>query len=411
MIFAPLAKGSVRLWSQTVCEILVFLLVFIWLWYVNNSDRKTDPENKQVILRRTKIDLPICLFMILAVISFVLSIYKYASMIEIFRLIAVVGIFYLVVNNFDRYIVVRFSNLIILLAVAMSLFGFGQYFFNLNHSWWGHDNFLSSTFVNHNHFAGYLELVIPLAIGILLGLNRDNVSSDFKYLILKTLLSLALIIMAGAFVLSQSRAGWASLVAALIIMNIILIKKKVLTKTSLIIFLFLIIIGVVYVYGGHDAVATRLRTVEQVGEESFLEGRHKMWIGSINSIKDNPLIGTGIGTFIWSFPAYRPEGLNVLANYAHNDYLQLMVDMGVLALPLMLWLIYIVVVEGFRGQSSGNPTKKEGFKLRDGILLGCAVGILSLCLHGLVDFNFQITSNILLVSAFAGIIMRRSIAG
>jgi xanthine/uracil permease len=70
----------------------------------------------------------------------------------------------------------------------------------------------------------------------------------------------------------------------------------------------------------------------------------------------------------------------------------MMAEMGVLALPLMLWIIFGVVRKGFRSQ--------------DGIVLGSAVGILRLALHGLVDFNFHITANVLTCSLLAGFIMR-----
>jgi len=404
MIFSPLAKGTVRLWALTVVEVAVFVLVFIWLWHVNNS------EDSEAKFKKTKIDLPILLFVVLAAVSYIFSIYRYASILEIFRLLAILGIFYFAVNNLSRPIRLYFTSLIILIATGMSLFGFGQYFLGLAHPWWAHDKFLSSTYVNHNHFAGYLELVIPLAIGMVLGLRREHVSSDFKLLSFRIGLVIALIIMAVAFVLSQSRGAWASLVVALIIMNIALIRKKVLTKTSLFIFLFLIIVGIVYIFSGHDNVAARLRTVEEINQESFLEGRHKIWIGSLAMAKANPITGTGIGTFVWGMPAYRPKGLQVRADYAHNDYLHMMAEMGVLALPLMIWMIYVVIVTGFRGRKRVRQDKSNGLGLTNGVLLGCAVGILSLSLHALVDFNFHIMANMLLVACFAGIIMRSSVS-
>ncbi|MFC1645701.1 O-antigen ligase family protein [Candidatus Omnitrophota bacterium] len=409
MIFAPLANGSVELWSRTVVEIMVFILVFIWLWKINNSKIAIDTENKESNFRRTKIDAHIWFFVILAVVSSVFSIYKYASLREMSRLIVIVGIYYLAVNNFDRRVVVRFASLIIIIATALSIFGLGQYFLGLNHSWWAHEEFLSATYVNHNHFAGYLELAIPLALGMFLGIKRENVSSGFKFLVYKIVLIAALLITGVAFIVAQSRGAWICLLIALIIMNIALIKKKVLGKVSLAIFLFFIILGIVYFFSGDDPVAARLQTIETINQESFLMGRNKIWTGSLNIIKKNPLIGTGIGTFVWAMPAYRPEGLFVRAHYAHNDYLHMMAEMGVLALPLMIWIICTVIAAGFRGQDRKREGKGEGMGLIDGILLGCAVGILSLSLHGLVDFNFHITANILLVGCFAGLIMRRAV--
>ena len=107
------------------------------------------------------------------------------------------------------------------------------------------------------------------------------------------------------------------------------------------------------------------------------------------------MIGTGIGTFVWAFNRFRPEGLNVQANFAHNDYLDMAAEMGLLAPIIAIWIIFIIINTG----------------LRDGVahpeILGCAIGILSLSLHGLVDFNFHIPANMLLFSIYAGIIMKR----
>jgi hypothetical protein len=87
----------------------------------------------------------------------------------------------------------------------------------------------------------------------------------------------------------------------------------------------------------------------------------------------------------------------------------MMAEMGVLALPLMIWMIGTVITAGFRGEEGKGAGQSNAFGLINGILLGCAVGILSLALHGLVDFNFHITANILLVACFAGLIMRRTV--
>jgi len=167
-------------------------------------------------------------------------------------------------------------------------------------------------------------------------------------------------------------------------------------------------VAAVYILSGTDDVAQRLRFVEQVNNEGFLEGREKMWKGSIEMIKANPLIGTGIGTFEWGFPRYRPEGLNVRANFAHNEYLQMMTEMGLLALPLMLWIIFFLVSSGLKWEDKSKFDKSKGsLGLLEAVVLGSAIGILSLSIHGLVDFNFHIPANMLTLSVLAGIISRR----
>ena len=406
MIFAPLARGAVRLWSMAPLELVILLLVFLWLWRVNNREiedgsRKTKKEEQGI--RRTQLDLPIWLFVGLAGISCFFSIYKYAGLLEMLRLLTMVGVFYLVVNNFDRRMRLRLATLVIIMGAGMSLLGLGQYFCGLTHFWWGADEFLTSTYVNHNHFAGYLEMAIPLAIGILIGLKRDGVSSDFQFLSFRIGLAGALLIMIAALVFSQSRGAWVCLTVSLIIMNIALVKGQILKRQSLFVFLLLIALGIAFIGGGYDAVSKRLGTAKEINKAEFIETRKKVWQGSIDMIKANPLIGTGIGTFVWGFPGYRPKGLaGVRAHCAHSDFLHMMTEMGVLALPLMVWMIGVVIYKGFR--YSSRPT----FGLSDGIVLGGTVGILSLALHGLADFNFHIPANMLLVACFAGVIMKKT---
>ena len=345
----------------------------------------------------------------LAGISCVFSIYKYASAMEMLRLMTMVGVFYLVVNNFDRWMSFRLVKLVIIMGTIMSLFGLAQYFCGLEHSWWKPDIFLASTYVNHNHFAGYLELAIPLAIGMVLAQKQAKLrSNQGNKILIKVGLVAALIIMFIAFVFSQSRGAWACLAISLIVMNIVLVRKKVLKKESLLVFLLLLTLGIVYISSGYDAVARRLGSVEEINQESFFAGRLKIWQGSTRMIGDNSLYGSGIGTFVWGFPPYRPQTLQIRAHYAHNDYLQMMAEMGLLALPLMLWMIWVVVAAGFRWQDREGLKKKRRLGLTEGVVLGSAVGILSLSLHGLIDFNFHIPANMLVVACLAGIIIRRA---
>ena len=65
IIFAPIAKGAVQLWSITVVELVVLVLVFLWLWLVNNRGEA---------LRKTKINLPLWLFVGLGFVSTITSI-------------------------------------------------------------------------------------------------------------------------------------------------------------------------------------------------------------------------------------------------------------------------------------------------------------------------------------------------
>ncbi len=402
MIFAPLARGAVSLWAYLPVIMVVFALLFLYLWKLPELKNRT----------KTKLDIAIILFLALAFISLFFSIYKYESFLALLRLLSILAVFCLVREVFDKKMIVRFIILVVSLGSILSILGLAQYFLGLNHSWWIPNQFIAATYVNHNHFSGYLELVIPLIIGLLLAYKSWPVQGNYKK-ILRILLIAILAIVILAFVFSQSRGAWVCLTVSVIFMAVVLVRKKFLSKTRLLIFLFCIILGAVYIAGGEDAVTKRFRTFQDFNSENFIDGRMRIWEGSIEIIKNNPVIGTGIGTFVWAFPQYRQKELNVRARFAHNDYLHIAAEMGIMAALLMIFIFGYLIVYGVKRVSHKYANRfsqpKKLFSIRDGILLGCAVGILSLSLHGLVDFNFHILANILMVAALAGIITSRKI--
>ncbi|MEA3347226.1 MAG: hypothetical protein U9Q21_03965, partial [Candidatus Auribacterota bacterium] len=91
-----------------------------------------------------------------------------------------------------------------------------------------------------------------------------------------------------------------------------------------------------------------------------------------------------------------PVGLNARAHYAHNDYLHMTAEMGVMALPLMISILAIII---------GRGLKKGVFHP---VVLGCAIGMLSLSLHGLADFNFHIPANMILCVVYAAVVMKET---
>ena len=136
--------------------------------------------------------------------------------------------------------------------------------------------------------------------------------------------------------------------------------------------------------------------------ELDLSGRIEMWKGTVNIARDNWLLGTGPGTFTHNFPKYRLLGLTSFVNYAHNDYLQIASEMGILALLLVAFIISSIIKKGIRTHNIAKTSFKKW------ISLSLSVGILSLSLHGLIDFNFYIPANMILFAVFSGLILNIS---
>ena len=391
LIFSPIGLGGMRVWSITPILLVEELLIFLWLFRVVNA-------KNSYRLCRTKIDIPIVAFAALAVVSFIFSIYKHDSFYALLRLFGYIGIFYVVVNEFDRSMRQGLVYLVISIGTTLSLFGLLQYFGLLSRSWWYPQNFLASTYVNHNHFAGYLELIIPVTLAVMMAKDANSPDRGSRPTTFsRLLLILASVLMIAAFILTESRGAWASLGLSLLVMLDIMFRREGRDKKRVFTLVLLTVTIIAIAYFGKDIISERLETIAdtEISDTSF-DSRTKIWQGSIAMIRNNPLTGTGIGTFVWGFPRYRPEGLYARAHYAHNDYLHMAAEMGPAAAVIMILILALVTKEGF-SEKNQSP-----------YIIGCAAGALSLSLHGLIDFNFHIPANMLLFAVWAALIMRPS---
>ena len=407
LVFTPLARGTTttRLWAITPVFLIIYMLVFVWLWGINNRSNMVKRNVKIAVL-----DKMIIAFVTITLISFVFSVYKYDSFYAFLRLLGYVGLYYLVVNNYTRGLMLYILRLVICIGTGISIYGLLQYFGIFSHDWWHPKIFLSATYVNHNHLAGYLELIIPVTIGMIVNAMKKVYSKGAfgsKHMVEVVLLTISLVITMFAFIFAQSRGGWISLGIALFVMNIILIKRKAIKTYSLGI-LVLIIFGIFsYFYFSEGLVSKRIGSMIDVNQgEASMESRIDIWQGTSKMIRNAPWIGVGIGCFEWGVTRYRPEVLGMAGirpRYAHNEYLQIASETGYFGLIFMLFILSVVISRGL-----GYKNKKNLYSKSDQInyeILGCGAGMLSLAIHGLVDFNFHIVANMMLFIVLAGIIM------
>lgn len=382
MVFTPLARGAVRIWSVIPVLAVSYSLIFLWLIKAANA--------KLYKFKKTPADIPIAIFIILALGSFIFSGYKYESLLSLLKLFSYIGIYYLIVNGSDHAMRKKLAWLAIFIGTGLSIYGLLQYGNYLDRSWWIPKDFLASTFVNHNHLAGYLELVIPLALAIIMAKSRLS-------LLARTFTMVSVAVMAGAIILSQSRGGWMGLGLSLGLMVSIAFKRNSGNKKyiALVVIALVLLTGLLY-FGG-ERILTRI-DIPGAGSngDASLGIRHKIWQGGYSLVSHDPVTGTGIGTFAHAFPRYGPEGLKVQANFAHNDYLQMASEMGLLAPFVMLWIFCSFIISAIK-QKGFNPYS-----------IGCAMGVMSLAIHGLVDFNFHIPSNMILFAIWCAIIAGES---
>ncbi len=388
LVFAPLASGATSRWAFCISvwlgTLAISAMLMKRLW------------QHQSLLPRTPLSFPLAVLLLLAFASLFTSIYPAASGWALVRLALYASTFYLTLDIMaSRKETEQLLLLIFCLGAFLASFGFVKYAGGPVPSFWvnsgtGIESQLTATFYNHNHLAGYLEIVFSLGLGLLL-LDRP--------IFHPLLWSFLLLLILSALFFSMSRGGWiAVLVASGLMLTIAALKRGLRPqKAAVIVSAFVLIAG--FSFLGSNAMIDRLESLKNLDEPNIAAIRIPVWAGCLRLIGAHPWLGTGLGTFPWSFPAVRPAGLGWRFREAHNDYLQIVTELGLPVLLPLLWGLCLLFRSAFQ-----NLHEDQSGKFRIGVTLGALGGIAAILVHSLFDFNIQITSNGVLFSVLVGMI-------
>lgn len=258
----------------------------------------------------------------------------------------------------------------------------------------------TGTYINRNHFAGLLEMILPFAVVLALqqiwklrmqlpdepGWAKKTFSSmEFPYV---TLWIFVAAVFFAALVFSRSRMGIISALFSLIAVlalagaGSLSIRARV-TVGAL---FFLGIIGLA-VWIGSDPVITRFETL---GDQYSHPGQDRVsiWRDTLRLIRLHPVLGSGLGTFTVAYPSVQTAFLNNFVDHAHSDYLQIATELGVpgtiLAFGGIFWILGLTVLR-----------RKRGGEYDKAISFACLGSITAILLHSLADFNLYIPANAL----------------
>ena len=289
--------------------------------------------------------------------------------------------------------VLRFFHVLILIGVLEALFGFFQHFVQPNWVFGYHNltNRVSGSLINRNHYAGLLELlvVVPLGLAYARSSEREGARA-YIYLLLTAFTAIALIF-------SLSRMGIGSFFMTLLILGILIRLsggQRNLERVLGLGLVGMIVAGVMWI--GVDVVVERYGQL--VGPERALHdsGRIEVFSDTLKMIAANPW-GIGAGKYQDVFRRYQTHSLDSLFDHAHNDYLENAAEWGVIPATAFWALIIFVLARSIYIFPSIESSIERG------ILLTCIGSISSLMIHGLADFNLQIPVNATLFFAFVGI--------
>src|SRR5215204_863501 len=314
----------------------------------------------------------------------------------------------------------RLATLLVGFGVVLALVGIIQKATLGEHAWggmkiygfWTPANLLSTPFgpyVNKNHFAGWMLMGLPLSLGFALGLaerGTRHVSGGWRSVVLwisspeggrLQLTLFAIVFMGASLLMTKSRSGVGGLAIAVIIVSIVAGRRFGSARAGVAALATLAILFVV-VLGFADAdfanrVTNRMDAVEL---------RKNIWSDSASVIRDFPLTGTGINTFGTAMVSYQTAQQDQHFQEAHNDYLQVLVEGGLLiAIPAAVALVLIVRAIYRRFTAGEDDT------LTYWIRVGATTGLVAIAAQAFVEFSLQMPGNAAMAVVLLAIALHR----
>jgi O-antigen ligase len=379
LMFGPLAFGAVEPWSIFILQSGAAGLLVVW------SVQQT--LQNQILIRPNPLFAPMLAFgaLILAQLLLRRSAYTHET-VNCALLYAAYGILCFLVSQ----AMVRREH-VQLLAVAFSIYGLvvacfavlqgvasnGQIYWvrPLSNGGW-----IYGPYVNHNHYAGLMEMLVPIPLVISLSKLADQKQ--------RAAAAVAAAVMAGTIFLSGSRGGMVAVLVEFAILAVLLAKQEKGMRTAVTAAIFsLVVVGVLVWLGGAE-LSRRIATVSSASHSDITNSmRMSLNRDGIRMFLLRPVLGWGLGTFPIAYPQFRSFYTNFFVNEAHDDYVQLLVEMGLLGFATMIWYLVCVFRAGI-GKLANWTTDING-----ALAASCLLGISGILVHSLVDFNLQIPAN------------------
>jgi O-antigen ligase len=371
LFFAVLSFGAVEEWSISTLEVGFALLLLVWavgqaFW-------------GEVNLPSNPLYAPGILFgaVVLVQLGLNMTSYPYATLIASLEYFAYGILLFLTINSVTSersaktliWSLTFFGFTLALFAIAQDLTSNGRiYWLRSLHD----GGSIFGPYVDHDHYAGLMEMLCPIPIVV----SLSSLLQGGK----RALVGFAGVLMAGTIVLSQSRAGTASFLAEMaLLLGLTLNRRKngrvvaTLGTVCLMVLAFIAWVGTATVWHHFTELQGGMRLA--ITEDGLRMFWHK------------PVLGWGLGTFTTVYPQFRSFYTTLFVNAAHNDYVQVLVETGIVGFAAVVWFIWAVYRSGVGNAHRWNRNWSHALGLS--ALVGCT----GLLVHSAFDFNLQIPAN------------------
>ena len=387
----------------TITQIGGVFLIFSWLILKLETDLFSYIKKNYIVV------LPILLFLLSGLVSYIFSPFKIISLNEVTRRVIYCFLSLIVIDCFrDKNIIKRLINVLIFATYIVCIYAVIQ-FIDTHYfppppekgldpfAWrWAFQNRIFSTFGNPNFFGDFLIVMAPITLALFFQKKRFH------------LLFLWILIVFSIFV-SYSKGAWLGFGAGLIVFSYIFIryifninrKKKIILLSVLIIFTVITVSSgiIVQLKIRHDSSSFRLFT----------------WMSCWEMINTHPVLGTGIGTFYVTYPAYRRpqiffvEGMhNTESDHPENEYLEVFYDEGAVGLGIFILLLLTVLFMGLKNIEFFRKNNLEKSQLSY-LQLGLISALISQLVHDCVCVSLRFVSSGVMLWLLIGLILSISL--
>jgi O-antigen ligase len=378
LLFAPLAFGAVEPWSIFLVETCSAALFLLWI-----GKQVLEGEMK---VRWNPLFLPMAVFglLILSQLVFRRSAYPHDTVSLALLYLAYGMLCFLAGQTLIRGSQARTLALIFsVYGGAVAAFALLQGISSNGRLYWIRQprsgGWIYGPYVNHNHYAGLMEMLAP--IPLVLSLTRLASTKA------RAAAAATAAVMVGTIFISGSRGGMLAIVAELVILAALLVKQKRGLRTAIGIGVFMAIVAGLLTWVGGPEITKRLATVGTGHSDLSSDIRTYVNRDGLRMFLKKPVMGWGLGTFPVVYPQFRTFYTNFFVNEAHDDYLQLLVEMGLLGFATMLWFVVTLYTRAVKKMK--NWTGEIG----GAVTLACVLGLSGILVHSAVDFNLQIPAN------------------
>lgn len=379
LMFCPLAFGAVDAWGHFILQAASTLLLVDWALDQMRSSR--------VNIRWSPLFPAMIAFAGLMCIQLLpgVSAYWHATFSQLLLYVSYGILCFLVVQTLTRSREVRtLGTALAIYGSAVALFAVLQNLSAPTKLYWlrtpRFGGWIYGPYVNHNHYAGLMEMLIP--VPLVFAFSRFGKQRE------RWIAASAAAFMAATIFLSGSRGGMTALAVEIAIFLALVFRERQKQNIATLLSAFLLIALAMIVWSGGHEVKVRIATFA-ADKHSDLATDIRLQIDRdiLHMFRQRPALGWGQGTFADVYPRFRSFYTDSLVNAAHNDFLQVLVETGIIGFGIMIWFLVVTLRRALRKSSKWTSN------LNGAISVVAILGISGMLVHSLVDFNMQVPAN------------------